>query len=53
MIVFEGRDIAVPSVIKRISKEKVELGLKFSRVPVEVERCITTYIEQTILFVEK
>jgi c-di-GMP-binding flagellar brake protein YcgR len=54
-ILFQGPDIAVSSIIKRISKEKerVELGLKFVDIPKEVNDHIAAYIEQTILFVEE
>lgn len=54
-ILFESRDVAVLATIKRVStdKEKVELGLKFSKVAEEIDRRINTFIEQTILFAEE
>ncbi len=53
-ILFESRDAAILATIKRVNtdKEKVELGLKFSKVPEDIDRRINTFIEQTILFAE-
>lgn len=51
-ILFESHDAAVGATIKRVNtdREKVELGLKFTEVPADIDRRINTFIEQTVLF---
>lgn len=54
-ILFQGKDAGLSCMIKRINKDKerLELGLKFSDVPKDIQQHLATYIEQTILFVEE